>query len=172
MELLKEFIRNKAITDLNGKTYYRKAVRGVIIKDNKLLMVYSAKDGDYKFPGGGVKEGETLMAALAREVNEESGAKVISVNGELGRVIEFDLSIKAEYDIFKMESFYYICDVSPDFGSQSLDDYEQELGFTPVWVDIDEAISVNQALICSDKHPRWTPRETFMLGFIKDKFML
>lgn len=111
-------------------------------------MVYSSKDGDYKFPGGGVDIGETYETALAREIREECGATVTSINDELGKVTEFDFSIDKNYDVFKMTSFYYICEVDPNFGEQSLDQYEKDLGFTPVWVDIDNAISTNQMLIC------------------------
>jgi len=71
-----------------------------------------------------------------------------------------------------MASFYYICDVDPNFGEQSLDQYEKDLGFTPEWVNIDEAISKNKRLMASDNFPRWTPRETFVLEYIKEKFRL
>lgn len=50
---------------------FREAVRGIIKHENKLLMVYSSKDGDYKFPGGGVDVGETHEEALVREIREE-----------------------------------------------------------------------------------------------------
>lgn len=40
------------------KVNYREAVKAVIIRDNIVLMVNSNK-GDYKFPGGGMENGET-----------------------------------------------------------------------------------------------------------------
>ena len=51
MKLLKEFFHNEKI-QVNGRTISREAVRGVIIDDKKLLMVFSEKNGDYKFPSG------------------------------------------------------------------------------------------------------------------------
>lgn len=171
MKLLNEIIRSQGI-NFNGKTFYREAVRGVIIKDNTLLMIYSSKDGDYKFPGGGVNKGETYEGTLIREVSEECGAEVLSVIDELGKVIEYDIPIEENYDIFKMVSFYYICEVDPNFGEQSLDQYEKDLGFIPIWVDIDKAISTNQILVGSNSYPRWTLRELFMLKYIKERYGL
>jgi hypothetical protein len=66
-----------------------------------------------------------------------------------------------------MVSFYYLCEIDSNFGEQSLDQYEKDLGFTPTWVDIDKAISTNQMLIDSNIFPRWTPRKLFVLKHIK-----
>jgi 8-oxo-dGTP diphosphatase len=49
------------------------AVSGLITNpEGKILMVRSPKRG-WEMPGGQVEEGETLIAALQREVQEESG---------------------------------------------------------------------------------------------------
>ncbi len=74
-------------------------------------MIHSANVGDYKFPGGGVKEGETHIDALTREIREESGMSVAHIGREMGTVIEYDLPKENEYDVFKMTSHYYQCDV-------------------------------------------------------------
>lgn len=171
MMLLKEIIRSHNL-DLSGNTLLREAVRGVIVKENKLLMIYSAKEGDYKFPGGGVKASETYETALIREVSEECGAKVISIYDKIGKVIEYDRPMEQKYDVFKMISTYYLCEIDSSIGKQSLDQYEKDLGFTPMWIDIDEAISTNQKLIESEHYPRWTPRELHVLMFIKEAFNL
>jgi len=51
----------------------RRRVTAVIIKEGSLLLIRRIKPGlDYFiFPGGGVEEGESLEAALRREVLEE-----------------------------------------------------------------------------------------------------
>lgn len=71
-------------------------------------MVYSSKDGDYKFPGGGVDSGETYEEALIREIREECGAKVTNICFEFGKMVEYDVPIEKEYDVFKMIS-YTVC---------------------------------------------------------------
>jgi len=74
----------------------RIAVRGIILKDGKLLGVklkkYAGKaaddDGNYWCtPGGGVDEGEPLLPALERELLEELG--VAPVVGPLLYVQQF-----------------------------------------------------------------------------------
>jgi 8-oxo-dGTP diphosphatase len=55
------------------------AVSAVIFRDGKILLVRRAKSpakGVYSLPGGRVEFGETLHAALHREVDEETGLKI------------------------------------------------------------------------------------------------
>lgn len=49
-----KIIEIEKVNESIGKVNFREAVRAVIIKNNKILMVNS-KNKDYKFPGGGVK---------------------------------------------------------------------------------------------------------------------
>jgi len=51
----------------------RVAVRGVAVSAGRVLMIYSPVNGDYKFPGGGVEDGESHAEALVREIREEAG---------------------------------------------------------------------------------------------------
>ena len=57
----------------------RVAVRAVIMKDNRLLLVNAWPDGRSKLlcaPGGGVELGASMPDNLAREVHEETGLRV------------------------------------------------------------------------------------------------
>lgn len=172
MELLKEIVRNQDI-NFAGKTIYREAVRGIIINGKKLLLIYSSKDGDYKFPGGGVELGETYQETLIREVKEESGATVTEILKDFGKVLEYDKPSEVEYEVFRMTSYYYICGIDTLLGEQSLDKYEKDLGFKPIWVDIDDAIANNKSILSSSQKeiPRWTFRETYILELIKKKLL-
>jgi 8-oxo-dGTP pyrophosphatase MutT (NUDIX family) len=166
MQILTEIHRGKEI-NTNGRTVHRTAVRAVILHGRDLLMVLSSAVGDYKFPGGGVDLGESHMQALARELREECGASLLSVDGELGAVIEYNFAKEKDFDVFKMTSHYYLCQAEDGFCAQKLDDYERDLGFKPVWVDIDEAISTNRSLLDSQTPPDWLRREIFILEYIK-----
>jgi 8-oxo-dGTP diphosphatase len=100
MRLLREIIRREGMIT-QGKTLTREAVRAIVIHDCKLLMIYSAKNGDYKFPGGGVDSGETHPEALAREIREECGATVSEIGQAFGKIIEYDIPTEREYEYSK-----------------------------------------------------------------------
>lgn len=68
----------------------RLAVRGLILRDNRLLMVNAWPNGESDLlcaPGGGVDMGQSLPDNLAREIHEETGLTV-SV-GAVAMVNEF-----------------------------------------------------------------------------------
>ena len=96
---------------------------------------------------------------------------VVSVGIEIGIIIEYDSPMEKDYDVFKMTSHYYQCEVEDGFGPQKLDKYEQELGFKPVWINIDRAIQLNQALLYSDKVLHWLRREIFILEYIQKNLL-
>ena len=170
MKILTEIHRSPGI-NVKGKTIYRTAVRGVVLRGRNLLMIYSSNVGDYKFPGGGVGERETHAQALSREIQEECGMSVLRIGSEIGAVIEYDIPMERDYDTFKMTSHYYRCEVEDGFAPQKLDQYEQELGFKPVWIDIGNAIQHNRTLLHSCKIPEWLSREIFVLEYIQQKLL-
>ena len=60
-------------------THPQLAVSAAIFRDDKILLVRRARspaDGFYSLPGGRVEFGETLHAALNREVDEETALKI------------------------------------------------------------------------------------------------
>lgn len=167
MRVLAEIDRTPGIRH-TGRRVIREAVRAVIRDGDALLMIHSACDGDYKFPGGGIKHGEDRLAALTREVNEESGAILVTRPVEYGKVIEYDFPIEKHFDLFVMTSYYYNCRIGSQMGIQHLDEYESELGFTPEWITIEDALAVNQTLLREqpEKTQRWVKRETVVLQLL------
>lgn len=152
----------------NEKVFYRVAIRAIILKDKNILMVKS-NTGDYKFPGGGVERGETPEDTLRREVNEETGYILNEVKDKFGIIIERYQRKRMGYTLFEMSSNYYICSVYEEKGEQSLDEYEEKLGFTPIWISLDDVIKENEIILNSDgKINSWVKRETLVLKKIKD----
>ncbi len=143
----------------NGTIGKRPSSRGIIIKDNKLGMVYSRKYDYYKFPGGGIDNGETNEEALVREVKEEVGLEVIKSS-----IKEYGLAIRKEMgkieDIFVQENYYYFCEVTDNIFDQKLDCYEEKEGFILKWVSPDEAIDTN---LNHDHKEKGVPRGIHMM---------
>ena len=131
--------------DESYRRFRRPSVRGVIIADNKVAMVYSHKYDYYKFPGGGIENDEDHIETLKREVLEETGLTVLDDSiRELGSVVRIQKSRFAENEIFEQENFYYLCDVEASVKTQSLDKYELDEGFTLRFVSPKDAIQTNR----------------------------
>lgn len=167
MHLLATILRHPNIP-AQGRTILREAVRGIIMDGQKILMVYSPVNGDYKFPGGGMEPGETHETALLREIREETGTHA-EILRPFGKVLEYDIPAETDFDIFKMTSYYYWCKIGAETSAQSLDTYEADLGFTPVWITLEEAIRQNAIVLQQPTHtqPLWTQRELEVLKQIQ-----
>ena len=57
----------------------RHTIRGIIIRDRKVLLVTGHNADFYWTPGGGVEEGETIEETLRREILEELGVTITSL---------------------------------------------------------------------------------------------
>lgn len=155
------------IKNQNG-IIHREAVRAIICKKNKLLLVLSNK-GDFKFPGGGVEHKESYSEALLREVKEETGYTNCIVRELVGIVIERKMDEFGNNYLFQMNSHYYLCELeNEETIAQELDQYESDLKFTPRWVDIEDAIKQNESLITFTENNGWLKRETFVLKEMKE----
>jgi 8-oxo-dGTP pyrophosphatase MutT (NUDIX family) len=164
---------DRNLIDLNyGKIIFRNAVRAIIIKDNKILMAHLEKTDEYKFPGGGKEENETMEDALKREVLEEVGYNVKKIKERIGTITEFAIAKEGRNNIFKMVSEYYLVEVDDKPIGQNLEDYEKELIFKPCWVEIEKAYKTNKERIenKSVEKTGWINRETIVLEIIKGKY--
>ena len=154
------------------KVFRRPSARAIILKDDKLRLVYSPVEKYYKFPGGGIHDDEDRINALIREVREEAGLVVVPETvREYGSVLRRQKGVRDENAIFEQENYYYFCDVLDANIGQDLDSYEEKLEFTLRDVDIDEAIRVN-AEYTSDNAFDYImiKRELRVLRMLKEEF--
>lgn len=146
--------------------FTRRAARAVIIKDGKVALVKSEKEGFYKFPGGGIESGETEIDALCRETLEEAGLIIIRDSVRpFGYIREKRKSIYKKNEIFEMYSYYYTADTEEELGEQKLDGYEAELGYKLEFVKPETAYNVNMK-IGRYRKSRFLVREAKVLEMI------
>lgn len=137
------FVLDRKNYNPNGSVGRRPSVRGIIIRDGQIAMMYSKKYDYYKLPGGGMEENESYIDTLIREVREESGLVVKPETiREFGYVKRIE---KGRYeDIFIQENFYYTCEAEEGLVAQDLDDYEAEEEFTLEFVAPERIIDINE----------------------------
>jgi len=113
----------------------REAVRAIVVdEDNKVALLYVAKEDYYKLPGGGIEESEDKDSALQRECLEEIGCQV-RVTEKLGEITEYRRIFQ-----IKQISYCYLAKVDGAKGQTAYTDEEQERGFKQVWLPYDEAL--------------------------------
>lgn len=151
--------------DPTGKAFVRPSVRGIIIRDGRVAMVHSQKYDYFKFPGGGIEDGESLEQALLREVAEESGLQVIPKSiREYGLVHRVQKGKKEA--MFIQDNYYFLCDVEAELQPQHLDDYEAEERFTLEFVDPSHAIHTNRYMDHGPKDQIMLEREAKVLELL------
>ena len=150
----------------------RHAARGIVVKGERILLVYTQRYDDYSLPGGGIDEDEEKVAGLIRELQEETGAQGICNVKAFARYDEYRPWYKPDADIIHMISYCYICEIDETLGETAYESYEVSNGMKPVWVNIFEAIEHNEAVIAvSDKKGFSIVRETFLLKEIAEKLV-
>lgn len=142
----------------------RFVVRALIEKDG-LFAMQQGKNGEYKIPGGGMDEGETVSQALAREVLEETGLVVIPESmEELGEILEIRKDIFDETKKYIAHSMHYTCKVEEGVLETAMTESEKERGFHPVWADLDTVIEANERLMTE----KWQLRDVEFLKWYKN----
>ena len=119
-----------------------------IIRKNGLLAMQLSSLGEYKIPGGGMDEGESIEEALMREVREETGLQVIPESmKELGEILEVRRDIFDPNTKYIAHSLHYSCEVKDEIVETSMTESEKKKGFQLAWADIDTIIAANESLM-------------------------
>ncbi|MDZ4046791.1 MAG: NUDIX domain-containing protein [Pseudoxanthomonas sp.] len=145
----------------------RRAVRGIALRDTRILLLYTGRYDDFSVPGGGVTEGEELEAALVREMVEETGARRVRILAPLGRIDE-SRPHRGSFDAMHMQSFVYRCEVEGELGETAMESYEIANAMRPEWVELADAIAHNRKVLERAHHSMGTSvfRETRLLEWI------
>ncbi|MGL6259961.1 NUDIX domain-containing protein [Vibrio sp. WXL103] len=142
----------------------RDAARAIVVSGEDILLLYTERYHDYTLPGGGIDSGEDKLAALVRELEEETGANNIHSIKPYGIYEEFRPWYKDDADVMHMISYCYTCKIDRQLGQTRYEDYEVKNGMQPVWMNIHEAIAHNeQTMAQSPKKGMSIERETYLL---------
>lgn len=129
--------------DKSWKMIERSSVRAVIMRGNEVALVKYG-EGYYKFPGGGIEDGESHADTLIREVLEETGLTVLPDSiREIGEVREIRKSYKHDDAIYFGCSYYYRASVGDEVVAPSYTEEELGEGCSFEWVDIEKAYDIN-----------------------------
>ena len=150
--------------------YVRPSARAILIRDGRIVMVHSLKYDYYKFPGGGIEEGESPVQAVIRETLEEAGLRVIpgSVR-EYGLVRRVQKSPVDPTERFLQENYYYLCEAEPGQTAQKLDGYEAEERFSPEFAEPETVIRVNRTGGHGPKDPMTLEREARVMELLLEE---
>lgn len=151
----------------DGKDLYydkidRKVVRGIGLHGGKIIMLYSAKYGNFSFPGGGMNSNETAIDCLRREVNEETGYIIKNISKKpIGYIDEIKVTGNRS---FVQRTSYYFYEI--DHVENSHKEKHEKIYETQI-ISLEEALEKNMA-ISSDVG--FIKREIMVLNLLKEEY--
>ncbi len=149
------------------QTFQRDSARSIIIRDGKIVMIHSRKYDYYKFPGGGIENGEDPIEAMIRETQEEAGLTVIPETvKEYGYVHRIQRSDKDPSECFVQDNYYYLCDAADGLVSQDLDEYEKKESYQLEYIEPSLAIEKNRSVKDSPYNRMMFEREARVLEML------
>lgn len=112
----------------------RHASRGIVVKDNKILLIYVGIKGNYMIPGGGKEGVESVRETCIRELKEETGTLVSPK--------DFFLDIEEYLQNSCFIHHCFICNIEEDHLPLHLTKEEIKAKCEPRWVDLNEALRI------------------------------
>lgn len=65
---------------MNDQNHFRVSVKGIAVDETGRFLLAKEGNGKWELLGGGLDHGEDPIAALKREINEETGLEIIEVS--------------------------------------------------------------------------------------------
>ena len=154
-------------------SFRRDSARSIIIRNGKVAMIHSKKYDYYKFPGGGIENGEDPIEAMIRETQEEAGLTVIPETvKEYGYVHRIQRSDKDPSECFVQDNYYYLCDAADGLVSQDLDEYEKKESYQLEYIEPSLAIEKNRSVKDSPYNRMMFEREARVLEMLISEGMV
>ena len=123
--------------------------RGIVLRNNEILLSYETVTGQWMLPGGGIEAGEKEKDCCVREVAEETGFLI--------RPTECVLEIDEYYEDFKWVNRYFFGEVTGETAIR-LTEREKQVGMEPRWLPLDEIIRI------FSQHASWADTDEMRRG--------
>lgn len=118
----------------------RFCVRVLLFNDeDEICVVKSEKYGYMQLPGGGIEDGESIIEALRRETEEETGFLIDNIE-PIGFTLERREDIRNTHSWGRDISYVFKASPSNEVGTHYMEDEKAE-GFKPIWISLDDFIT-------------------------------
>lgn len=106
----------------------------LVVRDNKLLMLYVPDEDLYFVPGGRVSCGSCSQSTVVREVEEETGLVISEKDAEVAALVEYFFTSERSQNKYHEIAVYYRVNLPEGADVPS---HEQDgAGFPFVWVPL------------------------------------
>lgn len=153
-----------------GRVFVQQSVRAVVLENHRLLMLYSAADGVYRFPGWSRPENTDPEDLIRTRLLQETGHVVSTIHGVIGDIVEYLTAVDDDYDVYELVSRFHHCSVLSyvPTPSRSADEVR---GRRPVWVDVDVALETVEQVIELGSPEPWLRRERLALTYLREEYL-
>ena len=127
------------------KSHHYAAAGGVVVHNNRVLILHRMNGNDMRLPKGEIEAGESAQEAALREVCEETGYADLEIVKDLGaQTVSFEYRNECVY----REERYFLMRLR---SFERTERPVKDLHLIPLWKSWDEALTV----LSFDEERRW-----------------
>lgn len=134
--------------------WFRKGARALVIDGDRVLLQHAREAADpsatfWFTPGGGVAPGESVRAAAARELAEETGM-IVSPDELVGPVAQRDVVLPFLGTIVHQREVFFLASTAPATAARALTTLEQRDLMELEWIRVEDLDALGDPLYPAD----------------------